>query len=73
MSHDAHEGTITSLPVHALFSCCRCGELCERLTRAKVTCGGIGAAERPAGEVVCNGCMKKKNKRPKPHKLRLAI
>jgi hypothetical protein len=53
------EGTITSLPVHALFACCRCGALCERLTRAKVTCGGIGAAERPPGEVVCNGCTAK--------------
>jgi hypothetical protein len=53
------EGHITSLPVHALFACCRCGALCERLTRAKVTCGGIGAAERPPGEVVCNGCTAK--------------
>jgi hypothetical protein len=53
------EGHITSLPVHALFACCRCGALCERLTRAKVTSGGIGEAERPPGEVVCNGCTAK--------------
>ena len=53
------EGRITWVHVLAEFTCDLCGNVCERMTRARP---GSNTADRPPGEVVCNDCERARRK-----------
>jgi hypothetical protein len=58
--HVPQQGDAVSVLALGLFECDRCGALCQKITMARVGDDGtVREAERPPGEVVCNGCTAK--------------